>query len=115
MALFLYVVIPAGWALTGWLLGRAVSRSVATEAGRRVARRLGRWCSWLLPGVYCALLLLGVSGNAGGGFRLFGSEELFALLCLPFYTVPTLVLYLILAQVIHDLLRGLRGWGWWSR
>jgi hypothetical protein len=111
MSLFLILFIPAGWALTGRLLGGAVSLSVPTESGQRLGRALGWWAAWLFPGVYFVLLVVGGSGNAGQGMRLFGSDELFGLLCLSLYTVPVLVGYVILAYVIRDLLRGWRGRG----
>ena len=108
MALFLYVFLPLGWALTGRLLGSAVSLSVPTTAGKRLGGVLGRWCAVLLPALDGLLFVLGASGNAGHGVRLFGSEELFGLLALPVYLVPALALYAGAAYVVGDLLRGLR-------
>ena len=65
--------------------------------------------TWALPALYLLLLVLGASGNAGHGVRLFGSQELFALLGLPLYTIPALLLYLGAAVVLRDVLRGLCG------
>jgi len=69
---------------------------------------VGRWCMILFPALYCLLLYLGGSGNAGTGVRVFGSEDLFGLMCLPFFAVPVLGLYIVVAYVIRDLIRGLR-------
>jgi hypothetical protein len=107
MALILFVIMPIGWAVSGWLLGRAVSATVPTDAARRFGKATGRCCAWFLPALHVLLLVLGGSGDAGHGVRLFGSEELFGLLCLPFYTVPAFLLYLGAACVIRDLIRGL--------
>ena len=49
---------------------------------------------------------MGGSGDAGRGARLFGSEGLFAVLCLPFFAVPALGLYLGAACVVRDVARG---------
>jgi hypothetical protein len=103
MALFLYVLLPAAWAITGRLLGGAVALTVATEGGRRAGRAVGRHTVWLFPGLCLALLLAGASGNAGRGVRLFGSEELMGVLCLPVYAIPVLGGYALLAYVIRDL------------
>ena len=108
MAIILFVFVPIGWVLTAWLLGAAVSFSVPTAAGKRYGSLLGRWCRWLFPALYFLLYFLGVSGDAGNGVRLFGSEDLFGLLCLPFYAVPVLGLYVAALFVIRDLIRGLR-------
>ena len=111
MALFLYVLLPLGWALTGRLAGLAVSLSAPGERGKRLGRALGWWCAALLPALHLLLLVVGAGGNAGHGVRLFGSEELLALLCLPMYLVPALGLYAGAACVVRDLLRGLRSAG----
>lgn len=106
MGLLLFVLLPLGWAITGRLLGTVVSLTVATEGGRRVGGVLGRHCAWLLPLLYFAVFLAGASGNAGDGVRLFGSEQLFGLLCLPMYSVPVLAAYAIGVHVIRDLFQG---------
>jgi hypothetical protein len=111
MALFLYVLLPLAWALTGRLLGSAVSLSAPGPAGQRLGGSLGRCCAVLLPALYGLLLVLGVRGDAGHGVRLFGSEELFGLLALPVYLVPALALYAGGAYVVRDLLGGLRSRG----
>jgi hypothetical protein len=105
MALLFFILLPLGWALTGWLAGVAVSLSAPTEAGSRFGARLGRCCTFLLPSVHVLLFLVGVSGNAGHGVRLFGSEELVALACLPIYLVPALGVYDVVVYVIRDLTR----------
>ena len=98
----------AAWAVTGKLLGLALSLSVPTEAGRRAGGAIGRWGAWLLPALHLLLLLSGGSGNAGHGFRVLGSEGLFSLLCLPWYAAPGLGCYALAAYVVRDLARGLR-------
>jgi hypothetical protein len=103
MALFLFVLLPLGWALTGRLAGLAFSLSAPSEAGRRLGVRLGRWCMVLLPVVHSLVLFLGVSGDAGHGVRVFGSELLAELLCLPVYLVPVLGGYALVAFVVRDL------------
>src|SRR5262245_56069525 len=108
MALLLCVLMPAGWAVVGRLLGWAVSLSAPTEGGERAGAALGRWCPWLFAGLYCLVFFLGGSGDAGHGVRLFGSEGLAALLFLPVYGVPALGVYVIAAYVARDLVRGFR-------
>ncbi len=99
--------MPVGWFSAGWLLGAAVSLTVPTDRGRWYGSLIGRWGRWLWPALYFLLFFLGASGDAGNGVRLFGSEELFGLLCLPFYLVPALALYVGVLYVIRDLFRGL--------
>jgi hypothetical protein len=111
MSLILFAFLPLAWALTGFLLGRAVSACVPGERGQRSGRALGRWSAWALPAVYLLLFFLGGGGDAGHGIRLFGSEELFAILCVPVYAVPALGLFLGAACVIRDVARGLRSGG----
>src|SRR5262245_39890435 len=107
MVIWLYVIMPAGWAVAGKLLGVAVALTAPSAGGVRAGRVLGRWCLWLLPALSRLLFALGGSGDAGHGVRLFGSEDLFALLCLPVYAVPALGVYALGAYVVRDLLRGL--------
>jgi hypothetical protein len=108
MTLVLFLFVPAGWALTGYLLGRVVAVSVPTERGTRLGGALSRWGGWLLPVLYLLVFLVGGSGDAAHGARLFGSEEWFAPLCLPWFAVPALAAYLGAACVLRDVIRGLR-------
>ncbi len=110
MACILLFLLPLAWALTGWLVGKTLSLSIPTEGGQRLGATLGRWSALLLPTLYLLLLLLAVSGNAGHGLRLFGSEALFGLLTLPVYLVPGLGLYAGAACVVRDVVRGVRSW-----
>jgi hypothetical protein len=103
MALFLFILLPLGWALTGRLAGLAFSLSAPSEAGQRLGARLGRWCMVLLPVVHLLLLFLGLSGNAGHGVHVFGSELLAEVLCLPVYLVPVFAGYVLVAFVVRDL------------
>jgi hypothetical protein len=103
MALFLFILLPLGWALTGRLAGLSFSLSSPSEAGQRLGSQLGRWCMVLLPVVHLVLLFLGLSGNAGHGVRVFGSKELAEALCLPIYLVPVLAGYVLVAFVVRDL------------
>jgi hypothetical protein len=108
MALIIFVFLPAAWALTGYLLGRAVAVSVPSERSTRLGDALSRWGGWFLPLLYLLVFHVGGSGDAAHGARLFGSEEWFAPLCFPWYAVPTLAVYLGAACVLRDLVRGLR-------
>ena len=111
MGLILFILIPLGWAVTGRLLGAAVARTVTTAAGQRLGYTLGRWCMWIFPAIFYLLFFLGVSGDAGHGVRIFGSEELLGVMCLSIYTAPALALYLVAVYVVRDIVRGLRSRG----
>jgi hypothetical protein len=113
MALLIFVVVPLAWAVTGWLLKPVVTLTVPTETGRRLGVVFGRWCPCVFPALYLVLLFLGGSGDAGHGPFLFGSQELFGVLCASFYAVPVLGIYVLLAVVVWDVVRGLRSL--WSR
>src|SRR5271157_2202013 len=93
MTIILFIFMPLGWAATRRLLGKAVALSVPAQRGNHPGGVLGRCCMWLFPIVYLLLVFAGVSGDAGHGVRIFGSEELFDLLCLPFYALPCLCIY----------------------
>lgn len=108
MGLILFILIPLGWAVTGRLLGAAVAHTVATEGAQRLGYLLGRWCMWIFPAIFYLLFFLGVSGDAGNGVRVFGSEALLGILCLSIYIAPALALYLTAACVVRDIVRGLR-------
>jgi hypothetical protein len=105
VACFLFIVIPIGWAINGRLLGPVVSFLIPTRGGRRAGALVGRHGTWLLPVVYLALLITGGSGNAGWGFLLFGSEELFELICMPWHAVPFLGGIALVGFVYQSLTR----------
>jgi hypothetical protein len=108
MALFLYVFLPLGWALTGLLLGAAVSLTLGTEDGKHWGKKVGRWAMGVLPVLYLVLFSVGGGGSAGNGITLFGSTQLFEYLCLPWYIVPSFALYVGIVYVIRDLRQGSR-------
>jgi hypothetical protein len=108
MSLFLYVIIPLGYALTGQLVGTAAAASwFYTDAGKRRGKVISRWCAWLFPVVFVILIAAGAAGNAGREFTLFGSAAFFDTACgIPLYAVPILAAYAGLLYVIRDLMWG---------
>jgi hypothetical protein len=108
MSVILYVGLPLCWALAGKLLGLALAASCFfSDRGRRAGRTVSRWCVAVFPLVFVALLTTGVSGNAGAGFQIFGSGELFDLLCgIPIYAIGALGLYAGGLYVARDLTIG---------
>ena len=108
MTILIFLVIPLGFALVGKLLGLATAASFFySEPGKRLGRTLSRWCVPILPAVDLALLLCGGDGDAGRGMTLFGSAELFGLLCdIPLYGIPILGVYAGVIYVIRDLTLG---------
>jgi hypothetical protein len=108
MSVLLFVVIPMAWALTGKLLGMAVTTSCFYSArGKRAGLAVGRWCVAVFPIVYLALLLVGAGGDAGHGFHLFGSEELLGLIPgIPIYALPVLSIYVGGLYMVRDLTLG---------
>lgn len=108
MAMFLYIFVPLGWSLTGFLFGSAISLSLPGENGRRVGKTIGGWCVGLFPFLCLVLLFTGVRGNAGHGLTLFGSEEFLNLLCLSWNVVLVLGIYVVVLHVIRDLVWGSR-------
>jgi hypothetical protein len=108
MSVILYIGLPLCWALVGKLLGLAVAASCFfSDRGRRAGQSVGRWCVPIFPLVFIALLTAGGSGNAGHGFQIFGSTELFDLLCgIPIYAIPALGLYTGGLYVVRDLTFG---------
>jgi hypothetical protein len=110
MSLILWIFLPICCAVTGKLLGGAISASYFfREPGRRLGRIIGSWCAPVFPMIYLIAMYVGASGNAGRGFRLFGSELLFDLACaVPFYAIPILGAYVGAIYVIRDLTMGHR-------
>ncbi|MBM4068417.1 MAG: hypothetical protein FJ271_05665 [Planctomycetes bacterium] len=108
MAVVVFVVVPLGWFVTGWLIGRSVAASLFfCERGLRLGKSSGRWCMLTLPVAYLVLLFSGGSGNAGHGLALFGSPTFFELASVvPFYAVPILAVYSALLYVVRDLTLG---------
>lgn len=107
MTLFLFVFLPLLCLAAGKLLGLAVSASLFySDAGKRIGDAVARWCMPILPIAFVLLMVAGVRGNAGYGFTLFGSQELFELFCvIPFYVAPVLAVYAGAIYVIRDLTR----------
>jgi hypothetical protein len=110
MGIIIFIVIPACWAMTARLMAMAVALSVPGERGNRMEVLLRRWGAWVFPAVYLLLMFLGLSGDAGRGAFLFGSQELFEVAAVAWYLVPVLCVYVALTVVIRDVARGLRSW-----
>ena len=108
MSLIIFVALPLLWALTGKLLGLAVTASCFYSAsGKRAGQKISRWCVPICPSLFLALMVVGDDGNAGHGMHVFGSAEFFDLLCvIPLYVVPVLGVYVVSLYVIRDLTLG---------
>lgn len=108
MALFLFILVPIGWALFGKLAGAALTAAYFfSPAGRRRGAAVSRIAVWLLPFVYLVAVATGGHGSAASGFRLFGNEGLLALACgIPLYGVIPLAVFWAAMWVLRDLTFG---------
>lgn len=108
MPLFLFVLIPITWAITGKLLGVALSAAFFFRVnGKRRGRRLGFWAAIMLPTCYLTIVWLGLGGNAGSGMTLFGSQPLLDLACnIPLFAIVVLGLFAGGIYVVRDLTTG---------
>lgn len=110
MALILFLVIPAGYAVLGQLLDWSVAALCFYSAsGRRAGKWVSRCSLPVLPGLYLLAMVLGLQGDVGNGFELFGSrfaaEVAFGV---PFWGIPILMVFVGGMYVLRDVTLGYR-------
>jgi len=108
MSILVLIIVPVCWALAGKLAGLTIAASCFFSVnGKRAGKQVGGWLSLVLPTGYLLAAATGLSGNAGYGFTLFGSERLFDLACgIPVYAVPVLGVFAAAVYIVRDLTLG---------